>query len=94
MINSSIFVEAPFVATDDRIPGFQQELVAGQAHEPNCIYELRKYQLKLGYDTVPKFLSHYQSGLDSKLSAEGSCKSTMLCSVLYSGSNKVIPTIT
>jgi hypothetical protein len=38
-----------------------------------------------GYDTVPKFLELYEAGLPSKLGAEGTCPSTSLCSVFYTG---------
>eukprot|EP00536_Pseudo-nitzschia_multiseries_P009656 jgi/Psemu1/23852/gm1.23852_g len=37
----------------------------------DCIFELRRYHLKLGYDTVPKFLDLYGAGLPSKLRAPG-----------------------
>jgi hypothetical protein len=48
------------------------------------IFELRRYQLKLGYDTVPKFLDLYGSGLPSKLQAPGTDPTTSLLTVLYS----------
>jgi hypothetical protein len=35
-------------------------------------YELRSYQLRLGYSTVPSFLEYYGSGLPDKLAADGS----------------------
>ena len=35
------------------------------------IIELRKYQLKLGYDTVPTFLEIYSNALPSKLKSGG-----------------------
>jgi NIPSNAP len=52
----------------------------------NCrsILELRRYQLKLGYDTVPQFLTLYNAGLTSKLHAPGRHASTSLVTVLYS----------
>jgi len=34
------------------------------------VYELREYQLHLGYDTVPKWMTHYAGGLPSKLEAD------------------------
>ncbi len=46
------------------------------------LQELRRYSLKLGYDTVPKFLAYYERGLPSKL--ENQDESTSLCSVLCS----------
>lgn len=50
--------------------------------ENDSILEYRRYQLKLGYDTVPKFLDFYRDGLPSKLENQDS--STSLVSVLYS----------
>jgi len=48
-----------------------------------CIYEFRRYQLVLGYDTVPRFLDLYSTGLPSKLSASGTDPSTSLLTVMY-----------
>ena len=48
------------------------------------IIELRKYQLKLGYDTVPTFLKIYSSALPSKLNAEGTHPDTELVTILVS----------
>jgi len=45
------------------------------------IYEYRRYQLQLGYDTVPKFMDNYAKGLDSKLATLD--PSTELCTVMY-----------
>lgn len=80
---SNIYAEAPFVHSDPRIPGFKAEFYNNSITNPNCIYEMRRYQLKLGYDTVPRFLKLYSGGLDSKLEAKGTCPSTSLCTVLY-----------
>jgi hypothetical protein len=89
---SSIYVEAPLVATVDEVCG----LVPGSAEKQfgidsgtdastsDCIYEIRRYQLKLGYDTVPKFLSLYEAGLPSKLKAHGTDPTTSLVTLLYS----------
>ena len=49
----------------------------------DAIYELRRYQLKLGYHTVPRFLECYAAGLPSKLDAPGTDASTSLVSLLY-----------
>ena len=46
-------------------------------------WELRQYQLVLGYPTVPKFLELYTDGLRDKLSADDSGASTLV-SLLYS----------
>ena len=50
----------------------------------DCILELRRYNLKLGYDTVPKFLELYGAGLPSKLEAPGTDPTTSLVTLLYS----------
>ena len=50
---------------------------------PPVAYELRTYQLQLGYSTVPKFLSLYQEGLADKLQADTSGASTLV-TLLYS----------
>jgi hypothetical protein len=82
---STIFVEAPLVGKIDEICG----LAPGSAEEklgdsPDSIYEIRRYQLKLGYDTVPNFLSLYETGLPSKINASGTDPSTSLVTLLYS----------
>ena len=84
---STIFTEAPLVeefglhslknATCPSKEGLDKD-------QQDPIYELRRYQLKLGYDTVPKFMSHYAAGLPSKLAAPGTHPSTSLCSVVHS----------
>ncbi len=86
---SNIFVEAPLVAEFDDIcglePGSAEEKLAGSHDDTaQCIYEIRRYQLKLGYDTVPNFLSLYKAGLPSKLKAPGTDPSTALITLLYS----------
>ena len=91
---STIFVEAPLVSRMDDIPGLAAGTVedvlrnsVGKEQEENrddCIYEFRRYQLKLGYDTVPKFLDMYEGGLPSKLQAEGTDPTTNLITLLYS----------
>mmetsp|Transcript_3125 Transcript_3125/g.6472 ORF Transcript_3125/g.6472 Transcript_3125/m.6472 type:complete len:140 (+) Transcript_3125:476-895(+) len=48
------------------------------------IVELRKYQLRLGYDAVPKFLRLYSEALPSKLGAPGTHPTTQLATVLVS----------
>jgi NIPSNAP len=79
---STIWAEAPFVTK-------QYPQVHGLATVPtdlpgdNTILELRRYKLKLGYDTVPKFLELYAAGLPSKLNAPGTDPTTSLVSVLY-----------
>ena len=46
-------------------------------------YEMRTYQLQLGYSTVPRFLELYGEGLKDKLAADDSGASD-LCTLLYS----------
>lgn len=91
---STIFVEAPLVGRMDGIPGLAAGNVEGvlrdsvgkqqESRDDDCIYEFRRYQLKLGYDTVPKFLDMYEGGLPSKLEAEGTDPTTNLITLLYS----------
>ena len=50
---------------------------------PNVAWELRKYQLVLGYTTMPRFLELYSEGLKDKLAADDSGAS-QLVSLLYS----------
>ena len=93
---STIFVEAPLVRRMDDIPGLAignvenvLRTAVGSSKQDedikdDCIYEFRRYQLKLGYDTVPKFLDMYEGGLPSKLEAEGTDPTTNLITLLYS----------
>lgn len=50
---------------------------------PLVCWELRTYQLQLGYDTVPKFFALYGEGLKDKLAADTSGASS-LATLLYS----------
>lgn len=82
---STIFVEAPVVVN---IPGVRGLANASDLFpsgpSASTIYEFRRYRLKLGYDTVPKFLELYSTGLPSKLGAPNTCPSTSLVTLLYS----------
>lgn len=88
---STIFVEAPLVANMEGICGlkpgnieaFLQKSGTNESVDSSII-ELRRYQLKLGYDTVPNFLELYGRGLPSKLNAPGTDPTTMLVTILYS----------
>ncbi|KAL3761896.1 hypothetical protein ACHAW5_006125 [Stephanodiscus triporus] len=98
--SSEIFVEAPLVTDFDEITGlkywvdndrsgarrsFDFDIEEHPKDSSNtCIIELRKYQLKLGYDTVPKFLHIYSDALPSKLNANGTHPTTELVSILVS----------
>lgn len=80
-VQSNIFVEAPLVSEREDVAGLQHVSPLGTGS--NCILEYRRYRLKLGYDTVPKFLDFYGKGLPSKLAAEGTDPTTSLVTVLY-----------
>lgn len=82
---SNIFAEAPLVRSTKGVRGL---LEGNPLEEDNkgplsAIYEIRTYNLKLGYDTVPKFFSLYGAGLPSKLSAVGTDPTTSLVTLLY-----------
>ena len=87
---STLYVEASSVVND--FPGVQGlssttratgEIKSSEEKSPatGCILELRRYKLQLGYDTVPRFLEYYQTGLSSKLDTLDS--TTSLVSVVY-----------
>ena len=93
---STIFVEAPLVKEMDQVcglsPGSAEAMLDMYTHtdgtqgvtNPDCVIEFRRYQLKLGYDTVPNFLELYGKGLPSKLNATGTGPTTSLVTLLYS----------
>lgn len=93
---SSLFVEAPLVRQSN-LPGLAAAAAVAPsqggiaAETPSdrgggaggcCILELRRYRLRLGYDTVPKFLDLYGTGLPSKLASTD--PTTSLVTLLYS----------
>lgn len=82
---STIFTEAPIVGDTPEIIGLKTGLAESKdlIGNKNCIYEIRRYKLILGYDTVPKFLNIYGEGLPSKLHAAGTDPSTSLFTLLY-----------
>lgn len=91
---SNIFVEAPFVRDQvfRQVKGLARnpDTTATASNTSNgdnshdiAVLELRRYQLHLGYDTVPKFLDLYVAGLPSKLDAPGTDPTTSLVTVLY-----------
>lgn len=81
---SNLYVEAPLVKKF-QLCGMHSvsPVAATTSTSSSTIYEIRKYQLHLGYDIVPKFLNFYESGLQSKLDAAGSDPSSQLCTVLH-----------
>lgn len=95
--SSEIYVEASIVKDFDEITGLKYwpSLEAnndrsgdnyvddsGSTRSSSAIVELRKYQLRLGYDTVPKFLSFYSEALPYKLKALGTHPTTQLVTIL------------
>jgi hypothetical protein len=66
---SNIFVEAPLVNT--MVEGVTGLANVGTGAGDDCILEICRYKLVLGYNTVPRFLSLYGAGLASKLNAQG-----------------------
>ena len=91
---SNIYVEAPFVRDQvfPQVKGLVRnpdttattsDTANGDNSHDIAVLELRRYQLQLGYDTVPKFLDLYTSGLPSKLEAPGTDPTTSLVTVLY-----------
>eukprot|EP00977_Amphora_coffeiformis_P008768 scaffold1987_cov145-Amphora_coffeaeformis.AAC.5 len=91
---SNIYVEAPFVREQvfPQVKGLVRnpdttatasDTANGDNSHDIAVLELRRYQLQLGYDTVPKFLDLYTAGLPSKLEAPGTDLTTSLVTVLY-----------
>ena len=80
--SSEIFVEAPFVSElqEAGLSSIQEKHIV--ANPTRSIIEFRKYQLQLGYDTVPRFLSIYSKALPSKLATNHN--TTKLITVLVS----------
>lgn len=76
---ASLFVEAPLVASCGG------GLAAARAEAPaaDCAFEMRRYKLVLGYETVPQFLALYGTGLPSKLAAPGTDEGTSLVTLMY-----------
>lgn len=79
---SAILVESPFMKQFSDIQGLANDIENDRSN--NCIFEIRIYNLILGYDTVPKFMKLYEAGLPSKLDAEGTDPTTSLITLLYS----------
>jgi hypothetical protein len=82
---SEIFVEAPLVEQFDQVSGLsflQDNSITDSNNSTKSIIEFRKYQLKLGYETVPHFLQLYSNALPSKL--ETVHPTTSLVSLLVS----------
>ena len=86
---STCFTEAPLVK-DFGLHGMANANNPGEGQDDDGVngvttpsYEIRRYRLILGYDTVPKFLEHFGRGLPSKLGAKGTDPSTSLVTLMY-----------
>jgi hypothetical protein len=88
--SSELYVEAPLVRENESIVGlghWANNNDGGGGGDTtftpsSSIVELRKYQLRLGYDAVPNFLRIYSGALPFKLNARGTHPTTRLISVL------------
>ena len=76
---TSVFAEATATLEAAGLPG----LAGGIDLSETAVYELRTYELVLGYATVPKFLELYGPGLVDKLAVDDSGESKLL-SLLHS----------
>jgi hypothetical protein len=76
---SKIYTEAPLPKS--MMVGMGAMSV-GSAGGTDPLYEIRTYQLKLGYNSVPLFVDHYTKGLPAKLKTKHA--SSELVSVLLS----------
>ena len=84
---SEIFIEAGLVKDFEQVKGLEywvENDASKNISGGGSIVELRKYQLKLGYDTVPNFLKLYSQALPSKLNAVGTHPTTELVTILVS----------
>jgi len=87
---SAIFIQAPLVR-DMGVMGLspprdnKSKDAKSKSSPSKAIFEVRRYQLQPGYDTVPHFLSLYRAGLPSKLhAATETDPSASLVTLLYS----------
>jgi NIPSNAP len=81
---STIYQEATSMLQRVDIPGLAEVISLPPSDKSTGILEFRKYQLQLGYDTVPRFLELYETGLRSKLHAPATDPKTRLVTVLFS----------
>lgn len=79
---SHLFKEATSFLPDGMMTGMSPMSAAKEAStDKDPLYEIRKYQLTLGYDGVPNFMKHFNAGLPSKI--DSLAPTTELCSVMY-----------
>lgn len=82
---SRIYAEAPqFVLDAGNAKGGRWE---GDGIDGPGVYEYRKYQLPLGYVTVPNFLEIYAEGVAEKIQHQD--PTTSLCTVMYTEVGKL-----
>ncbi|CAK9078245.1 unnamed protein product [Durusdinium trenchii] len=81
-MRTSIFLEATDALGEAGLSGDLLSFSAEGGDEPP-VYELRTYQLKLGYTTVPTFVEKYTNGLKEKLAADQTGQSHLV-SLMYS----------
>lgn len=82
------FVEATDALRACNLPGLVGYSPPASAGRPSLVaWEVRKYQLRLGYGAVPKFLGIFNDGIGEKLStiSQAHCQSELV-SLLFSDS--------
>lgn len=67
---TSVYTEARALLDANGLKGLGAWTAPPAVAEERPAIELRTYQLRLGYDTVPKFLDLYGAGLPEKLAAD------------------------
>lgn len=84
---TAAFNEATKLLNDCGLPGAREFMAEGatssEATNRGTAWELRTYQLVLGYDAVPQFLKLYGAALPDKLEADTTGKSELV-TLLYS----------
>eukprot|EP00965_Chrysotila_dentata_P144628 4777205-Pleurochrysis_carterae.AAC.3 len=80
---SVAMVEATQALSACGLPGAALYTPPSPVNGERAVWELRTYQLQLGYETVPQFLQLFQEGLAEKLAVDDSGASE-LATLLYS----------
>ncbi|KAJ1445390.1 hypothetical protein M885DRAFT_550064 [Pelagophyceae sp. CCMP2097] len=75
---NSIFVEATAALRAAGVDGLASAAAALAEVDSDTVYELRTYQLVLGYAAVPNFLALYSEGLADKLATDDSGASQLV----------------
>jgi hypothetical protein len=55
-----------------------RDLVSGTSREGRGVFEIRTYQLELGYGPIPKLIEHMVKGLPSKLASDVHARGTLV----------------